>query len=301
MDTLNFHHLRYFWMVAHEGSIVAASRKLHVSHPTISAQLRQLEAQVGTQLLVRKGRGLALTDAGVAALRTADAIFSLGNELLATARDGAHEPTRPLRVGVIDVVPKTIVMQLLAPALRLGPRFHLVVREGRSLEEFLAEMLTQELDVVLSDRQADGGLPLELYSHLLSTSRSVILAQPAMADALRADFPRSLHDAPFVAPSHQSSLRRSTDAWFVEHGIRPRVVAEVDDTALVKVFAESGLGFCVLPAAVQTESERRYDLQLVGEAPIEHRTYAISVARQRDHAGVIAIRRGAQAVGGGPG
>lgn len=294
MDSLNFHHLRYFWMVAHEGSIVAASRKLHVSHPTISAQLRQLEAQLGARLLVRKGRGLALTDAGVAALRTADAIFDLGSELVATARDGAQAPTMPLRVGVIDVLPKTIVMQLLAPALLLTPKVDLVVREGRSLDEFLAEMLTQELDVVLSDRQADAGLPLQLYSHLLRTSGSVICAPPAQAGALRADYPRSLHDAPFVAPSRQSSLRRSLDAWFHGQDVYPRVVAEIDDTALVKVLSEAGMGFCVLPAAVLAETLRRYDLQRVGDAPVEHRAYAISVARRRDHAGVAAIRRGAK-------
>lgn len=293
MDALNYHHLRYFWVVAHEGSIVAASRKLAVSHPTISAQLGLLEEALGARLFERRGRGLTLTETGRLALRYADEIFALGGELADTVRGRGPGWYLRLRVGVIDVVPKSIVHRLLKPAFQLEQPLRLAIREDRSLEGFLAEMLSHDLDLVLSDQPAGTGLTRKLFSHLLGASDTVFVAHVQLAERLREGFPRSLHDAPAILPSPASPLRRGLDAWFDRHDARPQVVAEVDDSALAKVMAEGGLGVCAVPRAVEAEVAARHHLVRVGSADVSHRVYAISADRKVTHPGVLAVRRAA--------
>lgn len=294
MDDLNYHHLRYFWAVAQEGSIVAASRRLGVSHPTISAQLRQLEAQLGVELLQPKGRGLALTEAGRVALRYAEEIFGLGQELAdAVSRRAAPAELR-LRVGVVDVLPKSIVHATLAPAFALGRSLRLSLVENKSLDEFVGELATHELDLVLSDRPAEPGLAVRLYDHLLSESETVLVAAPALADALRAGFPQSLDGAPACLPSTASALRRKLDGWLDGLGVRPRVAVEVDDSSLVKTFAASGLGWCAMPRAVEEEALVRYGLVPIGAAPIAHQVWAISAERREAHPAVLAVRQAAR-------
>jgi LysR family transcriptional regulator, transcriptional activator of nhaA len=294
VDDLNYHHLRYFWAAATDGSITAASRRLRVSHPTISTQIHQLEATLGTELLERQGRGLVLTESGRLALRYADEIFALGRELVDTVRGRAQPTELRLRVGVIDLLPKSIVHRLLAPAFALGRGLRLTVHENRSLTQFVGELATHELDLVLSDGPAGAGLPVKLYDQLLGQSETVLVAAPSLAASLHDGFPASLDGAPALLPTPATTLRRSLDAWFDQHGVRPVVVAEVDDSSLVKVLAESGVGFCAIPRAVQAEAERRYGLVAIGITAVMHQVWAISAERRVAHPAVLAIREAAR-------
>jgi LysR family transcriptional activator of nhaA len=295
MTALNYHHLRYFWVVATEGSIVAASRRLRVSHPTVSAQISELEDQLGVRLFERRGRGLSLTEAGRLALRYADEIFHLGAELVDALQGRASAAPR-LRVGVVDVVPKSVVHRLLRPAFETAPDLHLVVREDRSLDGFLAEMATHDLDLLLADRPAPSGLAVRLYNHRLGASRLDLMAEPGLARALRGGFPRSLDGAPAILPSPNRAVRRALDAWFDAAEVHPRVIAEVDDSALAKVLAEAGRGFCAVPEAIEGEVAGRHHLERVGATDVVQEFFAISAERRLAHPAVVAVRRAARAL-----
>ena len=243
LEWLNYHHLHYFWVVAHEGSIVAAGRRLRVSHPTISSQLKQLEQVLGAELFERRGRGLALTDTGRTVLHYADEIFTLGRELVDTVHGRPSAGALRLRVGVVDVLPKSVIYRLIEPAFELDRPLHLVVREDRSLDGFLAELVTHELDIVLSDRPPQPGLPIRLYSHVLGESGTVFLASPDRAAALVGSFPGSLDGAPMILPSSVSALRRSLDAWFAQHAVSdPLNCYQFDDTVFNPRTLDGGCG-----------------------------------------------------------
>lgn len=294
MDDLNYHHLRYFWMAAREGSIVAASRRLRVSHPTVSAQIDQLERALEVALFERKGRGIALTEAGRKAFKYAEAIFGLGQQLV-DELEGGHEPAElSLRVGVIDVLPKSLVHGLLAPAFGLGRSLRLTVHENRSLAQFIGDLATHDIDLVLSDQPLAERREVRLYDRLLGESETVLMAERALAASLRSGFPRSLDGQPACLPTAASALRRELDRWLAERGVRPKVVVEVDDSSLLKTFAEGGLGFCAVPRAVQEEATRRYGLDEVGAAQVPQQVWAISADRLEAHPAIVAIQSAAR-------
>ena len=289
MEWLNYHHLLYFWMVAKEGSIVRASKELHLAHPTISGQIHRLEEVLGEKLFVRRGRNLALTDVGQMAFRYANDIFALGSELLETVKGRGGRPIR-LVVGVSDVLAKSIVHKILEPAFRLGEPVRLVCREDRSMDAFMADLGAHAVDVVLSDAPAGPSTSVRAFSHLLGECGAVVLSAPAVAKQLRRGFPGSLNGAPFLLPAATSTLRRALDAWFDERDLRPKIVAEFDDTALAIVLGEAGLGVFVVPEVVEQEIRRRYKVQLVGRLDgLRQRFYAISVERKIRHPAVAAI------------
>jgi LysR family transcriptional activator of nhaA len=289
MEWLNYHHLLYFWMVAKEGSIVRASKELHLAHPTISGQIRRLEEVLGEKLFVRRGRDLVLTDVGQLAFRYANDIFALGGELMDAVKGRGGQPIR-LVVGVSDVLAKSIVHRILEPALRLAEPVRLVCREDRSMDAFMADLGVHAVDVVLSDAPAGTSTSVRAFSHLLGECGAVALAAPAMAKALRKGFPSSLNGAPFLLPAATSTLRRALDAWFDERDMRPKIVAEFDDAALATVLGEAGLGVFAVPEVVEAEIRRRYQVRLVGRLDgLRQRFYAISVERKIRHPAVAAI------------
>jgi LysR family transcriptional activator of nhaA len=289
MEWLYYHHLLYFWMVAKEGSIVRASKELHLAHPTISGQIRRLEDVLGEKLFVRRGRDLVLTNVGQLAFRYANDIFALGGELLDAVKGRAGQPMR-LVVGVSDVLAKSIVHRILEPALRLAEPVRLVCREDRSMDAFMADLGVHAVDVVLSDAPAGTSTSVRAFSHLLGECGAVALAAPAMAKALRKGFPASLAGAPFLLPAVTSTLRRALDAWFDGRDMRPKIVAEFDDAALATVLGEAGLGVFVVPEVVEEEIRRRYQVRLVGRLDgLRQRFYAISVERKIRHPAVAAI------------
>jgi LysR family transcriptional regulator, transcriptional activator of nhaA len=290
MEWLNYHHLLYFWVVAKEGSIVAASKQLRLAHPTISGQIHRLEEVLGKKLFVRKGRNLALTDDGRVAFRYADEIFSLGQEFLDTVKGQTNGRPISLFVGVSDVLAKSIVYRILEPALRLDDEVRIICRDDRSLDAFMGELAMHTIDVVLTDAPAGAGTPLRAFSHLLGECGSCFFAAPKLARSCRRRFPQSLDGVSFVMPSANSTLGRSLQEWFASHDIRPKIVAELDDAALAKMFGEEGLGVFVAPAVVEQEVRRRYDVHLVGRADdLRNRFYAISLERKIKHPAVAAI------------
>jgi LysR family transcriptional activator of nhaA len=287
MEWLNYHHLLYFWTVARTGSISAASKELRLASPTISNQICKLEDNLGEELLRRSGRKLVLTDMGRIAMRYADEIFSLGQEFTSAMKE---RPTgRPLRfcVGIADVLPKIIAFRLIEPALRLRTPVHLICREDRP-DHLLADLAVHDVDVVLSDAPASPTANIRAFNHLLGECGVSFLAPKKLA-FLQKGFPRSLDGAPFLLPLDNTTLRRDLDEWFHSQNLRPTVVGEFADLALLRVFAEEGFGVFAVPT-VMGERMRRYGFHKIGATTnITVRFYAISVERQVRHPAVVAV------------
>lgn len=293
MEWLNYHHLLYFWTVARVGSVTRACAELNLSQPAISAQLRTLERSLGEKLFAKAGRGLVMTDVGRVVYRYADEIFRTGRELEETL---AGRPTgRPMRftVGVADAMPKLLTHRLLEPALALPEGVHLILREDKP-DRLLADLALHTLDLILSDAPYDAGVKVRAYSHLLGQCGVTVFGAPSLAQAHRRGFPGSLDRAPFLLPTENTTLRRSLEQWFDAHGVRPRPVAEIEDSAVLKVFGQRGLGLFAAPTAVEAEVRRQYAVRVVGRIDVRERFYAISVERRLTHPAVVAITRAAQ-------
>ena len=288
MEWLNYHHLLYFWVVAKEGSIARASQQLLLAQPTISGQIRQLEHALGDKLFARKGRGLILTELGRVVFRYGEEIFSLGTELMDTVQGRATN--RPLRliVGIADVLPKAIVRLLLEPARKLAQPVRLVCREDRSLEDFLAELATFSLDVVLTDTPAGAGV--RAFNHLLGECGTTFMAHKRLVAAHRRGFPRSLERSPLLLPGTKSTVRRALEQWLHAEDLRPVIVGEFDDAALMSMFAEDGAGIFAAPSVLEEHLRRQHHVQVVGRVKtLRQRFYAISVERKLKHPAVVAI------------
>jgi len=289
MEWLNYHHLLYFYVVAREGSLVAAGKVLHVSHSTLSAQIHALEAQMEEQLFAKQGRRLVLTEVGRVVFKYAEEIFSLGREMMgAVKRGGLTQPTR-LDVGVVDVVPKLIVKRLLEPGMSSPEPLRLVCRED-SFERLLAELATNNLDIVISDTPVPSGGKVRAFNHLLGETGCTVFATEALARTYRRGFPRSLDGAPMLLPLEHLTLRRSLDQWFSRHSVQPRVVGEFEDGALMKVFGADGAGLFVGPSVVEREVCEQYNVHVVGTlSDVRERFYAVSVERRIKHPAVLSI------------
>lgn len=292
---MNYHHLQYFWATAKEGSIAKAAELLHVAQPTISTQIKQLEQTLGHSLFRRSGRGLILTDVGQTVFSYADEIFSLGQEMLSALQ---QQPTdRPLRlaVGILDSMPKLVSREILKPAFRRRKRsIFMTCREG-SLDQLLPELASHRLDIVLCNEQVRPMIRVKTYQHLLGESGVSIYAAPEMANKLKRDFPASLHGAPALLPTDSASIRRGLDRWFRSVGVSPMVIAEFDDLALMKTFAQEGHGFTAVHTVIEKEVGASYGLEAVGEAEgCSDQFFAVSVDRKLKHPTVVAITESAR-------
>jgi len=293
MEWLNYHHLLYFWMVAREGGVSKAAEKLRISQPTVSAQVKRLERALGERLLERQGRTVALTEAGRVVYRYADEIFALGRELRETLRGRPSEGAVQLTVGVADAVPKLVVYRLLEPATRASP-VRITCVEDRP-EQLVARLALHELDVVLSDAPAAPHVRAKVYDHLLGESGTSFFAAAPLARRLRPKFPASLASAPILLPTADSALRRRLEEWFEAAELRPRVVGEFQDPALLEAFGEGGDAVFPAPTAIEREVCRHYRVRVVGRtAAVRQRYYAISVERRLKHPAVVAITAGAR-------
>lgn len=291
MEWLNYHHFLYFWVVAKEGSIVAASKQLRLAHPTISGQIHRFEEVLGEKLFVHSGRHLVLTDAGRVAFRYADEIFSLGREFLDTIK-GRATSSRPLRlvVGVADVIPPSLVRRFLEPAFRTGQPVQVICRADKSVAEFIAELALHTVDVVIADGPAGRTPPIRAFSHLLGECGTTFFAAPKLASATRRKFPLSLDGKPFLLPGAPSAVRRALEQWFGAQDIRPRKVAEFDDSALAKDFGRQGMGIFAAPTVIEAEVLHDYGVRVVGRAEaVRQQFYAISVERKIRHPAVVAV------------
>jgi LysR family transcriptional activator of nhaA len=295
MDWLNYHHLLYFWVVAREGSVARACEELHLAQPTISGQLQKLERSLGVKLFQRAGRGLELTDDGRVVFRYAEEIFSLGREL-ADAVKG--RPTgRPLQfaVGVSDVLPKLIVYRLLEPAMKLPEKVQLVCHEGK-VDHLLAALAVHKLDLVLSDSPAASQASVRAFNHTLGDCGITVFGVPSLCEQYRPGFPRALEGAPFLLPTQNTRIRRALEQWFDTQDLRPRVVAEFEDSSLMKAFGQSGMGLFPGPTAIEEEIRSQCGVAVVGRlAEVREYFYAISAERRIKHPAVAAISQAARA------
>lgn len=289
MEWLNYHHLFYFFQVVRLGSITAACKELRLAPPTVSAQLRSLEDQLGEKLLTRRGRTLVPTDVGQMVYVYAQQIFGLGQELMDAV---SQRPTgRPIRlvVGVDDVLPKEIAQALLQPALGLKQQVRLLCREG-SLEPLLAALALHELDVVLSDTPVTPSLNVRAYNNPLGECGVLWMGSPALAKAHRRGFPKSLDGAPTLLPTDDTAIRRDIDQWCDAKGIRPAVVAEFEDYGLLRAFGRQGLGVIPVPSVLEKVFVKQYGLARIGLAEgVVARFYAVSIERRIRHPAVVAI------------
>ncbi len=294
-DWLNYHHLLYFWTVAREGSIAKAAKRLHLTHPTISGQVRELETSFGERLVNRVGRHLQLTEVGQVVFQYADEIFALGRELVDTV---TSRPTgRPirLRVGIDDVVPKLVVRRLLAPVFKMPESVRVICHEARA-DALLAQLSQHTLDVVISDAPVPAGSRVKAFSHAIGECGVSWFATAALARSLDHRFPRSLDGAPVLLPTENTALRRALEPWFVEHRIRPRIVAEFEDSALIKAFGQDGLGVFPAPSAVEDEVREHYKLKVIGRSDeLVERFFGISVERRIKNPAVATIFAAARA------
>jgi LysR family transcriptional regulator, transcriptional activator of nhaA len=288
VDWINYHHLLYFFVVAREGGLVQAGKVLRLSHPTLSAQIHTLEDQLGEKLFVKVGRKLVLTEMGRVVYRYAEEIFALGREMVDTVKGRGGKQLR-LDVGVVDVVPKLVVRRLLQPALDSAEPVRLVCVEG-PYEKLLADLALHALDIVISDAPVPAGSNIRAYNHLLGETGVTFFAARTLASQLRRGFPQSLRGAPFLLPLEHLALRRALDQWFERNDVKPQVVAEFEDSALLKAFGADGVGVFVAPTVVEAEVMAQYGVETIGRSDdIKERFYAISAERRLKHPAVVAV------------
>ena len=280
--SFNYKHLYYFWVVAKEGGISRAADKLDMAVQTVSAQVRELERSLGCELLKPAGRGLALTDAGVAAMQQADTIFQLGEELPARVRDAMSTPVVRLRLGISDGLPKLVVHRLLSPVANES-QLRLLCHEG-NFNDLLGDLALHKLDVVISDRPAPANPNMKLYSHGLGSSNMAWYGTPALMKTSKLRFPECLNELPMLLPTTHTASRDRLEAWFEQQGIRPRIVGEFEDSALLKTFGANGMGVFPVAEWVHEELIAHYAVKRIGpcEGVTEH-FFAVGTEKKGQH------------------
>ncbi|MEQ7921991.1 transcriptional activator NhaR [Xanthomonas sp. WHRI 1810A] len=291
---LNYRQLHYFWVVAKTGSIVRACEQLNLTPQTISGQISLLEQTFGVDLFKRVGRQLELTEAGRLALPYAEQMFQLGDELEAVLRTQPDEQQILFRVGVADVVPKSIVYRLIAPTMELSEPMRISCREDQ-LERLLADLAIQRLDLVISDSPMPSHLDIKGYSQKLGECGVSFFATKALATQYGKDFPQGMQGAPLLIPGQLTVVRSRLMRWFAEQKIQPKIVGEFDDSALMKAFGKSGSGIFMAPSVIADEVMAQYDVEMIGQTDaVTESFYAISVERKVKHPGIVAITEGAR-------
>jgi len=289
VEWLNYHHLRYFWTVARKGGVRKAAEDLHVSQPSISAQLRLLEESLGQKLFRRSGRNLVLTETGQLVLNYADEIFSAGRELMNAVkqRPGKH-PVR-VNIGLTDAFPKLIAFQILRAAFRSEAAVHMICREGE-IGPLVSHLQAHRLDIVLADEPASSALKAKTFNHRLGRSGITFCAVPSLAAKLRRNFPQSLDGAPALLPTQNMGMRAALETWFDSKTIRPRLVGEFEDSALMEVCSTGGRGFTAVHTVVDRAALKHFGLRVIARVD-ECGTdfYAITAERRVKHPAAVAI------------
>ncbi|HEY0856796.1 MAG TPA: transcriptional activator NhaR [Albitalea sp.] len=287
---MNYKHLHYFMQVAETGSVAAASRLLHLTPQTISAQIQLLGERLGGALFEKAGRRLVLTDTGRLALTYAQEIFSLGSELEAAVRETSMQGrTLEFRVGVADVVPKSIAFRLVEPAMAVKGPVRIVCREWK-LDSLLAELALHRLDLVIADAPLPPSVSVRAFSHRLGASRISVFAARSLRRRGSRPFPACLDGAPLLMPGEDSAVGQRLRAWLRSQGVRPRIVGEFDDSALAQEFGRAGVGYFIGPEVLAGEIEARHEVEAVGVAEgVEEEFFAISIERRVTHPCVLAI------------
>jgi LysR family transcriptional activator of nhaA len=285
---INFRHLHYFWVVAKEGGVTRAAERLGLAVQTVGTQISLLEQSIGKALFTQQGRRLVLTEAGRLALAYADQIFLLGEQMQEALGEADSSKSR-LTVGISDSLPKLTAFRLLEATLQLARPVRLVCYED-DFDTLLGDLALHKLDVVLTDRAVRSGTTLRVFSHQLFESETMVVGAPALADMYKPGFPASLNGAPFLLPTRNNALRGRIDEWFEQHEVRPDIVGEFEDNALLNTFGRRGLGLFFATAALASDIAEQFGAVLVGPVPqVREQFYAISNERKIKHPAVEAI------------
>jgi LysR family transcriptional activator of nhaA len=292
---MNFKHLYYFWAAAKAGGIARAGEQLHITPQTLSTQIKLLEDRLGCHLFQKHGRGLELTPDGRTALSYADQIFALGDELeMALGQRGEGKRTLIFRVGIADAVPKAIAYRLLEPALAITETVRLICHEG-NFRDLLAQLSVQRLDLVIADEPMGKQTSVKAFNHTLGSTAMSFFASPALKRSLDGDFPACLDSAPMLIQGASSAVRQRLDLWLAEHSLRPRLIGEFDDAALLKAFGGEGRGVFMSPTVLEDETCAQYGVEVLGRAEgLLEEFFAISVERRITHPCVVAITQAAR-------
>lgn len=294
LQDLNFLHLFYFWMVVRHGGITAAGERLHLTQPTISTQIRKLEKSLGGPLLARTGRELELTDLGKLVFEYAEDMFAVGREMLGALRGvPSQRGALRLHVGVPMVMPKVITYRLLEPVLHFPQPLQIICTEG-PVDNLVADLMRHQHDVILSDAPIASSRSVRTHSHLLGSCGIALCASRELAAQLQRRFPQSLDGAPILLPAANTELRRLIDGWLDDSGLSPRIVAEVNDSALLHRFGKGGAGVFPVPACAVSELQQELNVELVGHLDnLQLQYYAITLQRKLLHPAVVAISQAA--------
>jgi LysR family transcriptional activator of nhaA len=283
MEWLNYHHLLYFHTAAKKGGIKEAAQALGLTEPTVSKQVKLLEEALGEPLFARRGRRLVPTEMGSVVLDYAEEIFALGQEILDVTRQRPSNRMPQLQVGIAYSVPKLVARELLRPALQQTPPVRLICREGNSAE-LIDALVHHRIDLIVTDQPPGPQPGRRVFTHTLGSSHVGFYARGHMTRSLKKNFPQSLDGQPALLPSDHSALRLPLDHWFEQRGIRPTVLAEFDDPAMLKVFAQTGLGYFPAPLVVDEEIASIYGVKRLGMAEGLKETYhAITLERRITH------------------
>jgi LysR family transcriptional regulator, transcriptional activator of nhaA len=286
---INYKQFHYFWAVAKAGSIVRASKQLHLTPQTLSGQIGILEESLGVTLFRRVGRGIELTETGQLALTYAEDIFQTGNALEETLRAGTRERHRLFKVGISDAVPKSIAYRLLAPAMSLDEPIKIICREGK-LEPLLGELAIHRLDLVLADRPMPSEIDIKGSSKQLSECGISFFATHALANIYGSQFPQNITMAPLLLPGEDSAVRKRLMQWLNAQRIQPHIIGEFDDSALMRAFGQAGVGVFTAPSIIAEEVQKQHNVIKIGQTDeVVERFYAISVERRANHPAVMAI------------
>lgn len=289
MTSLNYKHLRYFWIVAKTGSIASAAAQLHLTPQSISGQLTEFADVLGVELFRRSGRNLEVTEMGRRILSYAEQIFSTGDELMELVRDKSLATTMLFRVGCADSVSKLIACRLLEPAMELGEPVKMICREGR-LASLIADLAIHRLDLVIADRPMPSHLSVRGYSHLLGESSMTAFAAPSLIAQIGTDFPACLNGAPILLPGEDFAIHQRVLQWLEKSGVHPRVAGEFDDSAMMKAFGQTGTGVFFAPTVIATQVSEQYGVTALGSVDtLVEQVYAITTERRISHPATIAI------------
>jgi len=286
---INLTQLRQFWAVAKAGSIQRAAENLHLTPQTLSGQISKLEDSLGVDLFDRVGRRLELNETGRLAFSYADQIFHVVSELEDVLRDRPGKVRQLFRVGITDLVPKTITHRLLEPALQREQPIHLICKEDK-MTRLLADLAVHQLDLIISDVPPPLGTDVKCAHHKLGECGITFMASKSLADNISGDFPHNLHNTPLLLPSHDSQVRAAILRWLHAQNIYPSIVGDFDDSALMKAFGQEGAGVFPIPSAVAEGVVTQLGVVKIGSTDaIKEQFYLISADRQLTHPAVVEV------------
>lgn len=292
---MNFKHLHYFWVTARSGGVMRAGEQLHITPQTLSGQIKLLEDSLGRKLFRKSGRKLELTDDGRLALGFADQIFGLGSELESAVR-GSHGGRRVLefRVGIADSVAKSVAYRLLEPSMALPDPVRLICSEGK-FGDLLSRLALHRLDLVIADEPMSRSLSVKAFNHALGSSPMSFFASPTLRAQLEGDFPANLDGKPMLIQGAAASIRQQLEGWLTRHQLRPQVIGEFDDGALMTAFGREGRGVFMAPSVLEAETVTQFGVEVVGRSDeLREEFFAISVERKITHPCVVAITTAAR-------